>query len=217
MSRHDFEAMRRAMVSNQLRTTAVSDRRVVSAMESVAREDFVPAERQALAYVDASVPLGNGRALNLPMVTARLLNESQVESRDSVLIVGSATGYSAAVVARIAGRVVALESDPALAATARSALAGVEGVTCVEGPLEAGYKKGGPYDLILIDGAIEVIPDALVAQLSEGGRIAAALVDSGVTRLVIARKAGGSCIPMPFAEADAVPLPGFARAVSFSF
>lgn len=217
MSEQYFRAMRHAMVASQLRTTAVSDQRVVAAMDAVPREGFVPGDRAALAYVDTPVPLGGGRALNPPMVTGRLLSEAELMSDESVLLVGAATGYSAAVLAKLAARVIAVESDAALAAQARKALAGVANVELVEGALEKGYPAGAPYDLILIDGAVEEIPESLTAQLSPDGRIATGIVDNGVTRLAIGRRAGGSLGLDVFADAEAVVLPGFARPKTFIF
>ncbi|PTQ09807.1 protein-L-isoaspartate O-methyltransferase [Sphingomonas oleivorans] len=211
-----FDAMRRAMVASQLRTTAVSDPRVIAAMGEVPRERHVPRSRSALAYVDTAVPLGGGRALNAPMVTGRLLTEAQVAPEDRVLLVGAATGYAAALLSLLAGSVVALEEDAALLATARDA--GVPAnVEFVEGPLAEGWPAKAPYDLIFVDGAIETIPDALIAQLADDGRLAAAIVERGVTRLGIGRRAGEGFGFTPFADAEAVSLPGFAKPPQFVF
>ena len=115
-------AMRHAMVSSQLRTNAVSDQRVVAAMARIAREDFLPRDAGTLAYRDTAIPLGGGRAANLPMATGRLLTEAMLEADDRVLLIGAAGGYAAAVLAAIVGEVTAVESDPALIALAHSAL-----------------------------------------------------------------------------------------------
>ena len=205
------------MVSSQLRTNNVSDPRIVAAMEAVARERFVPAERAALAYVDVPVPLGNGRALNAPLATARLIAESGVKAGEKVLIVGAATGYAAALLAELGARVTALEVDESLLASARKALAKVHGVSLVSGRLEAGWRKGAPYDVILIDGAIEALPEVFAAQLSAGGRLLTGLVDKGVTRLALGRKAGSGVRLVSFAGLEAVPLPGFFAPSGFSF
>ncbi len=217
MTEQNFEAMRRAMVASQLRTNAVSDQRVVEAMDSVPREAFVPADRAALAYVDTPVPLGNGRALNPPMVTGRLLSEAGVMSSDKVLLIGAATGYAAAVLDRLAGRVVAVESDTELAARAATALAYLPNVQLVTGALDAGHTAGAPYDLLFIDGAVEQVPESLIRQLAPDGRIATALVDNGVTRLAIGRCAGDGLGFDIFLDAEAVVLPGFARPKPFAF
>lgn len=216
MSDYDFEHMRRAMVASQLRTTGVADARVLAAVGEVPRERFVPRERAPLAYADALVPLPNGRELNPPMATARLLSEASPRPNDRALVIGAATGYSAALLDRIAASVVAVEEDPALAAFARGALAGTK-VRLVEGPLAGGHAEGAPYDLILIDGAVEAVPDAIVAQLAEGGRLATAILDRGVTRLGVGRKAAGAFGLTMFTDAAAAILPGFVRPKTFSF
>jgi protein-L-isoaspartate(D-aspartate) O-methyltransferase len=209
--------MRAAMVSNQLRTNNVSDPRIVAAMKAVARERFVPAERAALAYIDVPIPLAGGRALNSPLATARLITESGVEPGEKLLLVGAATGYAAALLAQLGAKVTALEVDDALAAAAKVALGKSAGVTFVTGPLEAGWRKGAPYDVILIDGAVETIPAAFAAQLADDGRLLTGLVDNGVTRLALGRKAGQGVGLVPFADLEAVRLPGFSAPPGFSF
>lgn len=214
-------AMREAMVSSQLRTTGVDDLRVIGAMATVAREDFVPAAAGALAYRDATVSLGRGRFLNTPLATARLINEAGILAEDRVLLIGAATGYAAALVARLGARVTAVEEDGELLATARVALAATDlgggTVELIEGSLAAGQAAGAPYDVLLIDGAVEELPDALVAQLRVDGRIATGLVDRGVTRLATGRRTEGGAGTMAFTDAECVVLPGFARAPAFRF
>jgi protein-L-isoaspartate(D-aspartate) O-methyltransferase len=217
VSKHDFEAMREAMVASQLRTTAVSDPRIVAAMQAVPREAFVPEDRRALAYVDVPVSLGGGRSLNSPMATGRMLNEAAIREDDVVLLVGAATGYCAAVLAGLVASVVALESDEGLAALAKNALMNQKNVTVVTGPLAQGWAKTGPYSLVFVDGAIEAMPEALVKQLKEGGRMVAAVIDQGVSRLSTGVKAVDAVVLRPFAEAEVVPLPGFDRPKAFSF
>ena len=216
MSESDFEQMRRFMVASQLRTTGVADARVLAAVGAVPRERFVPAERRAVAYADILVPLGGGRELSPPMATARLLSEAGPRGHERAMVVGAATGYSAALLERLAASVVAVEEDERLAGFAREALVG-SGVELVEGPLAEGHPVGAPYDLILIDGAVETVPDALAAQLAEGGRLATAIVDRGVTRLALGRRAGGGFGLTIFADAAAAVLPGFVRPRTFSF
>lgn len=200
------------MVSNQLRTNKVSDPRIVAAMKAVARERFVPAERAALAYIDVPIPLANGRALNSPLVTARLIAEAGIEPGEKVLLVGAATGYAAALLAELGAKLTALEVDVSLSAIGKSA-----GISSVTGPLEAGWRKNAPYDVILIDGAVEGIPTAIAAQLADGGRLLTGLVDKGVTRLALGRKSGTGVGLVSFADLEAVRLPGFAPPASFSF
>lgn len=217
MSNLDFQAMRRAMVDSQLRTNAVNDPRVTAAIETVAREDFVPADRRAIAYIDRAVPLSDKRAMNPALVTARLIVEAGLEPSDKVLIVGAASGYAAAVVAGLAQSVVALESDADLAAEAKRHLKGLANVSVVCADLAKGHAKGAPYDVILIDGAVEDLPDALVRQLADGGRLAGALIQGGVSRLYIGYKAGDGFGVNPVMDADAVALPGFAKPKGFTF
>lgn len=217
MTEQNFEAMRRAMVESQLRTTGVNDPRVVAAMAAVPRERFVPEDRRALAYMDRPVTLGGGRELNLPEATGRLLTAAQLTAHDRVLLVGAATGYAAALLDRLAGSVVALESDPALVAVARDALADAGKVELVEGPLAEGWPAGAPYDVIFIDGLIERIPDTLVTQLADNGRLACALLDRGMSRLALGRRSGDSFGVDLFADCEAVALPGFAQPKTFTF
>jgi protein-L-isoaspartate(D-aspartate) O-methyltransferase len=216
MTEHVFEPMRRAMVASQLRTTGVNDPRVVEAMGEVPRERFVPRERLALAYADALVPLVPGRALNPPMALGRLLTEARLRGHERALVIGAATGYAAAVLARLVESVVALEDDGDLLAFARGALHGFE-VELVKGPLAKGHAKGAPYDFILIDGAVEQVPPAIVAQVKDGGTIALALLEEGVSRLAVGRMVGGAFGATIFADAETAPLPGFAKPRGFSF
>lgn len=216
MTEHNFDHMRRAMIASQLRTTGTNDPRVLAAMGEVPRERFVPAERVSLAYADALVPLKPGRDFNSPMALGRLLTEAAPRPGERALVIGAATGYAAAVLARLVGGVVAVEEDSELAAAARANLAGT-GIGLVEAPLAGGSEAGAPYDLILIDGAVEKVPDALVAQLADGGRLATGLVENGVTRLAIGRRAGEGFGIAAFADAAAAILPGFGKPPAFRF
>jgi protein-L-isoaspartate(D-aspartate) O-methyltransferase len=215
VGQQNYAELRKAMVASQLRTTAVNDPRVVDAMGAVPRERFVPAERASLAYLDISQPLGGGRALPAPMVLGRLLTESRVRPQDRALVIGAGTGYAAAVLSHLAAHVVALEEDASLAAIGAGALPA--GVETVSGPLADGWAQGAPYDFILFDGAVERVPQAIVDQLADGGRIAAAIVENNVTRLATGRRAGGAFGMTTFAEAEAPILPGFATPEGFRF
>ena len=215
MNEQAFDAMRRAMVASQLRTTGVSDPHVIAAIGAVPREAFVTPGRRALAYADVPVPLGNGRVLNNAMVLGRLLTEARPRPGERALVIGAATGYSVAVLQAMALDVVALEEDAGLAAAARAALDG--GGALVEGPLARGWPAAAPYDLILIDGAVEGVPDAVVHQLRDGGRLVCAILERGVSRLAIGRRAGDGFGLVTFADAEMAPLPGFARPKQFSF
>ena len=208
----DFAAARRAMIENQLRPVGVSDPLVLDAMGSVAREQFVPEDSRPLAYADRSLPIGEGRYLAAPEVLGQLLTQLAPKPGERALVVGAGTGYAAAVLAAIGCEVTALESSPGLAARAREL-----GITIAEGPLEAGHQAGAPYDLILIDGAVEFIPDAIVEQLADGGRLGAALAENGITRLIVGQKVGGAFGYLSIADAGVAPLPGFTRPRGFRF
>ena len=211
-----FAEMRAAMVDCQLRTNDVIDPAIVAAMGVVPREIFVPAELAQLAYIDRPLALGGGRRLNPPLVTARLLVAAGIVPGQSVLLVGAATGYAAALLDELGAHVTALEADAALAQHARAAL-GERAVRLVEGNLAAGAPDQAPFDRIIIDGAIDGLPEALVAQLGEGGVLVCAFADGPVVRLARGVKVAGTLVPRPFADMDAVALPGFSRPKSFSF
>ncbi|MEQ9661240.1 MAG: protein-L-isoaspartate O-methyltransferase [Parasphingopyxis sp.] len=213
----DFQMMREAMVESQLRTTGVDDMRVIRAMATVPREDFVPEERRRVAYAEMAVPLGEGRRMNLPMATGRMLAELGLRDDDHALVIGAATGYSAAICARIAKSVVALEEDAGLAARARELLAGTDTIEVVEGPLDQGWSDGAPYDAILIDGMVETIPEAVTEQLADGGRLTAAVLENGVSRLFFGRREGGAFGAASFADSLASTLPGFEQPKAFTF
>ena len=213
----DFPRMREAMVASQLRPNAVNDPRVVAAMARVPREAFLPADQRRLAYRDTAAPIAHGRAQNTPIATGKLLTRAELRASDRVLLIGAAGGYTAAVLAELAGSVVAVESDPALIALARAALAGYRNVELVEGDLAAGSPAGAPYDLLVIDGAIEHLPQALIDQVAPGGRVVTGLVDRGVTRLASGTRTAGGFGLAAFADIDCVALPGFARPKAFTF
>ncbi|KQX19714.1 protein-L-isoaspartate O-methyltransferase [Sphingomonas sp. Root50] len=206
--------MRQAMVVSQLRTTGVSDPRVVAAMGAIARERFVGPEMAAVAYADLPLRIAPGRSLNPPMVTGRLLTQAQVVPGDNVLVVGAATGYTVALLLKLGASVVAVEEDADLLSAGKTA---VPGATWVKGPPASGSTKGAPYSLILIDGAVERIPQALIDQLADGGRLVGALIDNGVSRLVSGVRAGSGFGVAAFADADSAVLPGFGVPAAFSF
>ena len=208
----DYAAARRSMIENQLRPVGVNDAAVLEAMDSVPREKFVPAEVAPLAYSDRALALGGGRFLSGPDVLGQLLTQLAPTPGERALVIGVGTGYSAAVLGRIGCQVVGLEADSQLAGRAREL-----GVETVEGPLEAGHKAGAPYDLILIDGAVERLPDAIIKQLADRGRLGAALVDRRVTRLIVGHKVAGAFGYRSIADAGVAALPGFARPQAFQF
>jgi protein-L-isoaspartate(D-aspartate) O-methyltransferase len=210
VTEQNFSSMRAAMVESQLRTSDVDDPRVIAVMARVPREDFVPAERRAMAYVDRSIPLSSGRALNPPLATGRLLKEAQVEEGDRVLLIGAATGYSAALLAALGAQVTAVETEdgPQLSGN---------GATVMRGPLEAGYPQGAPYDILFIDGAVQEVPATLVGQLADGARVVTGLVERGVTRLCSGRVVSGILGLVSLTDLEMVILPGFAAPERFVF
>jgi protein-L-isoaspartate(D-aspartate) O-methyltransferase len=206
-------AQRQTMVDTQLKTVAVTDAAVLAAFADIPREPFLPAPLAELAYADAAHEVVRGRHLLAPLALALLLQQAAVQAGQRVLVVGSATGYSAAILARIGAAVTALESDDALIAMAAAA-----GVASVTGPLDQGWAAGAPYDLILFEGSIETVPPAIVAQLVPGGRIAAVLRQAGVGRAYVGPLTqSGEPAGLAFIEMAAPPLPGFARAPMFAF
>lgn len=212
-----FDTMRHAMVASQLRTNAVNDVRVVEAMARVPREAYLPAEHRAIAYRDTLLPLGQGRRQNSPLATGRLITEAQVQGSDHVLLIGAAGGYTAAVLAELAGSVVALEEDAALAALAREMLSGSTNVSVTGGPLAAGWAASAPYDVLIVDGAVEQLPEALVSQVKPGGRVVTGVVDRGVTRLAAGRRTEGGFGLIDFLDLECAILPGFGRPKTFQF
>ena len=215
----DFAQARRTMVDCQIRTSDVTDLRVIAAFLDVARERFVPAARKAIAYLDRDVPVSDTvpRALLKPMVFAKLVQAAEIAATDRVLDVGCATGYSSAVLGKLAASVVALEEDAALARTAAETLAGARNVAVVSGPLRAGWPDDGPYDVIVLQGATEIAPDPLLAQLKEGGRLLAVRGSGPMGKATIWRMAGARATPQPLFDAAAPLLPGFVKPPAFVF
>ncbi|MDT0506431.1 protein-L-isoaspartate O-methyltransferase [Novosphingobium sp. MMS21-SN21R] len=186
----DMLIARRAMIDSQLRVTGVNSPAILAAFNAVPREDFVPADRRAVAYADRAVPLGDGKALSPALTYGQMLEAADVTESDSVLVI-SGNGYLEALVSKLSGNVV--RADSLVAAQA------------------------GTYSVILIDGAAEVLPDSLGALLAEDGRVVTGLVERGVTRLAIARKAGGKVIATALGEADFAVLPDLAAPKKWSF
>lgn len=209
----DFATARRAMIDSQLRPQAVTDPLVITAMAIIPREQFVPEASRALAYIDRTLPLGNGRAIDPPVTIGRMLTELGAHGGERALVIGAATGYTAAVLAEMGVEVTALEGDPELF----EQLAQVPGIRAVQGELAEGFPAGAPYDVIIINGAVEFIPEAIVEQLAEGGRLGTCLIDGGVQRLVIGRRTQHGFGTQSIADAAAAPLPGFSRPRVFTF
>jgi len=189
------DTARRAMIDSQLRVSGVNDPAVLAAMGKVAREQFVPAEARGHAYIDRAIPLGDGRALPAPLVHGLMLSEALPRTGERVLVVTGGSTYLAALVEAMGALVDSV--DAAAVATAK--------------------RSAAPYDLVLIDGAIEQLPGALADALAEGGRVVTGLLLRGVTRLASGRKLGGEVQLLPLAEVGIPVLGDFVRAKSWSF
>ena len=216
----DYAQARRVMVDRQVRTADVTDLRIISALLEVPRDMFVPAARRAIAYLDLDVPVNEqGRVLLKPMVFAKLLQATGIGETDRVLDVGCATGYSAGVLGKLAGEVVALEEDAALARGAGETLAqiGARTVSVVSGALVAGWAQRAPYDVIVLEGAAEVVPDSLLSQLAEGGRLVAVVGSGPMGKATLYRRAGRHATAQPVFDAAAPLLPGFIKPAAFVF
>lgn len=219
----DFAQARRTMVDTQIRVNDVTDGRIVAALMAVPREDFVPAARRDLAYIDDDIAVSEpaagkpARYLIELMVLAKMLHAAEIRSADKVLDIGVATGYSAAVLAEFAASVVAVEEDEALAAAARAALAGRANVTVEAGPLAAGAAAQGPYDVIMLEGAVEAVPQALLDQLKDGGRLVAVVGTGRAAKCLVHSRIGEEISARAVFDAAIPPLPGFAAARGFVF
>lgn len=221
----DFAELRRGMVDGQVRTNDVTDLRIVDAMMSIPRERFVPAHLKSLAYIDDDLQVRSAkdgaaaRYLIEPMVLAKLVQLADVQDDELVLDVGPATGYSSAVLARLSGQVVALDDDAEFVAAANATLTdlALANVAAVQGPLTAGWAAEAPYDLIFLNGAIEVVPPALVAQLKDGGRLVCVVGHGGAGRAAVFTKVGGALSERVAFNAAIPPLPGFAAPPRFTF
>ena len=213
----DYTSRRVMMVDTQVRPSDVTKFPIIDAMLTVPRELFVPAARREAAYAGENMVIAAQRVMLEPRSLAKLLDTADVKPGDRVLVVGGGWGYSVAVLARLAGSVVAVESDPGLAEQARAALAQAgAAATVVSGALEAGALAHGPYDVILIEGGVEQVPQAIVDQLAEGGRIGAIFIQGALGKAQVGHKAGGR-VTWRFAFNAAAPvLPGFARAAAFA-
>jgi protein-L-isoaspartate(D-aspartate) O-methyltransferase len=208
---------REKMVDCQVRPNQVSDRRVLSAMRSLPREAFAPPG--AFVYSDADIPLGQGRYLLSPMVTARLAQLVMANSPAHVLVVAAGTGYMAALLDACGAKVVALEEEERLNTGALAQTA--PNVELVAGKLKSGWPAGGPYDAILIEGAVPAIPGGFAAQLMPEGRLVTILADgpeeTGLGRAVIAEAVGNHFATAKMFDCTARVLPAFRRAPVFSF
>jgi protein-L-isoaspartate(D-aspartate) O-methyltransferase len=208
------------MVESQIRTNKVTDDRLLAALSAVPRQIFVSETFASVAYVDKSIRIAAGRYLVEPLVLARLLQEATVGETDKVLVVGAGTGYSAAILGRLCATVTAVESDAALAATAKENLAAlaVANAAVHEGPLEQGWAASGPYDVILLDGMVADLPAGLTAQLADHGRLVTIRSQEGRSGVgTLYRKLAGAVSGRPLFDAVVPFLPGFAPRPEFAF
>lgn len=215
----NFAIARRHMVESQLLPSKVAEGPLVEAMGTIPRERFVPKAYRGVAYLDDDLPIGKGRYLLEPVVLARLVLEAEVTKQDLVLDIGAATGYSTAVLARLANTVVGLESDTELAAKATEILAGlgVDNAAMIEGRLEDGLPDQAPFDVIILQGAVEEVPEALLDQLAPDGRLLAVVLEDGVgkaMRFVRVEHGFGRWVLF---DAGVPRLPGFRRQRAFQF
>lgn len=213
MSGTSVEAQRSMMINSQMRTIGVNDPDVLAAVAAVPREKFMPAGRSSLAYADALVPVAAGRTMIEPMILALLLSHLRIRPTEKVLVIGCGTGYSAAVVGQLTAHSRAIESNAELVAVARDA-----GVAVKLSALADGDAAGAPYDVMLIDGAVAMLPAALLAQLREGGRLGAVIIgDDGVGRATTGAVFAGNFAGNSVLETATTPLPGFERPRQFVF
>jgi protein-L-isoaspartate(D-aspartate) O-methyltransferase len=220
----DFAGARRMMVEGQVRTNDITDPPLLAAMLELPRELFVPANKQGLAYLDLDLPVleRSGevrRCLLKPMVLAKLLQAAGISGSDRVLDIGCATGYSSALLSPLCREVLALEEHPVLAGAAEETLRtlGLHNVTVRRGQLTAGAPADAPFDVIVINGAVEVLPDALRRQLNEGGRLVCVVRHGAVGKAMLYRAAGGDVSGRPIFDAAAPLLPGFVQPAAFVF
>lgn len=209
----DFTVARLNMVESQVRPNGITDRRIIAAIESVAREAFVPESRRDVAYMDEDVPLDahGHRALIEVMAFARMLQHAAIKPSDKVLLVGAGTGYGAAVVSQIAASVVALDCDSSLIHRAKANVAGRGNVTVVEGPLAAGAPAQQPFDVIVLEGRAEEVPQSLLDQLADGGRLVAVVGEADIAQACVYSVAGGAVAVRQVFDASVAALPGLKK------
>jgi protein-L-isoaspartate(D-aspartate) O-methyltransferase len=221
----DILQQRINMVESQVRPSDVTDRRIIRAMLELPRENFVPEGMRAMAYMDEAVQVAprqdgaEARYLLPPRTLAKLVQLADIEPSASVLDVGAATGYSTALLAKLAARVVALEVDEALCATLRTNLlnVGSGNVKALQGPLPVGAKAEGPFDAILLNGAVETVEPALIDQLKEGGRMVGILATRSFGRAQVWYRSRDAIDVSASFDAAAPPIPGFSRPAGFVF
>ena len=214
----DFSARRVMMVDSQVRPSDVTKFPIIEAMLAIPREAYVPAAAREAAYMGENLPFAPGRVMLEPRTLAKMLDALDIQPTDVVLDLGSGLGYSTAVIARFADAVVAVEDTEAMAAAAQNVLAaqGVDNAAVIVGPLAAGAAKHGPYDVITVQGGVETVPEVLLAQLKDGGRIACVFMEGALGVVRIGFKSGGVVTWRFGFNAGAPVLPGFAAVRAFA-
>lgn len=215
----DFATARTSMVNSQLRPNKLLDDRLADALGSLPRERFLPRAQQGIAYVDEDIHLGGGRYMMEPLVLARLIQLAEIGPNDTVLDVGCVTGYAAAVMASMAATVIAIDHEEAMVTSATETLAALDitNVAVVEAPLAEGLADQGPYDVILLEGAVHEVPEALLNQLAEGGRLLAVIRDEGVGVAHVLTRKNGMIGRRAVFDANTPVLPGFEKKKAFVF
>ena len=221
MDETHFSQARQTMVDCQIRPTKVTDETIIDAFATVPREAFVGRNQRAIAYVDEDLPLPGGRCMMEPMVLARLIQALAIGKDDNVLVVGAATGYGAAIIARLAGSVIAVETRTQMVEKAQETLVsiGTDNAVAIKGRLTEGFANEGPYDAILVEGAVEVMPERILEQLGNGGRLVAVWrpEDAAVGIASIWTKAGHDYVRKPLFDAQVPVLDEFRCKREFKF
>lgn len=210
----DFAAMRKAMIDSQLRPNAVEEKWILTAMALIAREDYVPTAYRNTAYMDRSVPLGHGRYLVPALTSALMLQKADISEEDHILYIGGATGYNVTIASARAASIVAVDPDMQAPSS--------DNVTPIKAALNEGAPSHGPYSLIIIEGAVEQVPQNITDQLADGGRLVCGLADGEVSQLCIGYKRASSMALVPFMECEIERFTGqaavgFEREKEFSF
>lgn len=215
----NYAAQRLNMVELQVRANDVTDPRIHEAMREVPRELFVPGAKRGVAYADAAIEVVRGRYLLEPRTFSKLLQLAAIGPKDTVLDVACGTGYSTAVIARLAKTVIGLEQDADLVRIASETVpaAGAANATIAQGALVEGFGAKAPYDAILINGAVDAIPDTILAQLAEGGRLVAVVGTGELGRATLYLREHGRVGHRVAFDAQAHPLVGFRTTVGFVF
>ncbi len=215
----DFDQARENMVECQIRTNKVTDDRIIAALKSVPRETFVPEDLKGVAYIDEDIDLGGKRYMTEPMVLARLLQAAEIGSSDAVLVIGCTTGYAVALLAQLAETVVGIEDDAELVEAADKNLAalGIDNAAVIGMSLVDGYAKQAPYDVIVIEGRCDEVPDVITRQLAPNGRLVTVTDDRGVGKATLMRRSGDTVSGRVLFDAQVPPLVGFERERTFVF